>query len=637
MAAEIPSGGAMTRRPRTGGAWRLLCAAGALVSPLLVGRAAVQGDGPLAAAGGGPCPSGAVVEARASSSSAATPRVRVNQLGFLVDGRKLATLLSADPQPQPWILHDSSWNVLAQGMTEPRGEVHVIDFSSVRRPGARYRIQVLGEESDPFAIGDRVYRPLVRDALAFFYHQRSGAPIATPYVSPERARDAGHLSDASLTCLKGCAGTADLSGGWYDAGDTGKYVVTGGVSAWTLLDLYERLAGSDTDAARDGGLSIPESSDRVPDLLDEARWEIEWMLRMQVAEGEALSGMVRHSVHDDSWSTQLLGPPAPTVAARHAEAPSTAATLQLAAVGARCGRVYASIDRAFARRCRAAAERAWRAAAAHPAVLPAEAIGGGTYGDESLGDEVFWAAAELLRTTEEARYREVVWRDPRFGASAPVPDEGYGGLDWSDTALLGVLALARAPDRARLDEERAAAQRVLRALAARLADLSERHAYGWNIAPGPKGDEPYWGSNSAVVNNALVLATAYDLTGEPRLRDAVADAMGYLLGRNPVGISYVTGYGSRTVQRPHHRFWAWDQDPSLPRPPAGVLVGGPNSYVQDPEMQSRMRGCAGLECYLDDFGAYSVNEVAVNWNAPLAWVAGWLDLQGLRAAKGPRR
>ena len=108
--------------------------------------------------------------------------------------------------------------------------------------------------------------------------------------------------------------------------------------------------------------------------------------------------------------------------------------------------------------------------------------------------------------------------------------------------------------------------------------------------------------------------------------------MSYILGRNPNDKSYVTGYGSRPLLHPHHRFWAQEANPALPPPPPGILSGGPNSGLQDPYVQAAgLRGCAPMKCFADDIESYSTNEEAINWNAPLVWVAAFLEEQGSRA------
>jgi endoglucanase len=131
-----------------------------------------------------------------------------------------------------------------------------------------------------------------------------------------------------------------------------------------------------------------------------------------------------------------------------------------------------------------------------------------------------------------------------------------------------------------------------------------------------------------VLNNLLVMALAADLTHEAKYADGVAMGMDYLLGRNPLDQSYVTGYGSRPLLHPHHRFFAQQKDPRFPPPPPGFLSGGPNSMLQDITVKMQAEGCSPERCWVDHIEAYSVNEVAVNWNAPLAWVAAWLDEAG---------
>ena len=105
-----------------------------------------------------------------------------------------------------------------------------------------------------------------------------------------------------------------------------------------------------------------------------------------------------------------------------------------------------------------------------------------------------------------------------------------------------------------------------------------------------------------------------------------AEGMNYILGRNPLDKSYVTGYGERPLVNPHHRFWAHQANAAFPPPPPGVLSGGPNSGLQDPYVQAAgLAGCAPEKCFADNIEAWSANEVAINWNAPLAWVTAFLD------------
>ena len=162
-----------------------------------------------------------------------------------------------------------------------------------------------------------------------------------------------------------------MRGGWYDAGDHGKYVVNGGIATYQLLNTFERTKTAATAAGGaalgDGTLRVPERGNGVPDILDEARWELEFLLRMQVPAGKPLAGMAHHKIHDQNWTGLPLHPqddPQP----RELHPPSTAATLNLAATAAQCARLFAPYDAAFATRCGTAAKTAYAAAKAHPAV-----------------------------------------------------------------------------------------------------------------------------------------------------------------------------------------------------------------------------------------------------------------------------
>ena len=80
------------------------------------------------------------------------------------------------------------------------------------------------------------------------------------------------------------------------------------------------------------------------------------------------------------------------------------------------------------------------------------------------------------------------------------------------------------------------------------------------------------------------------------------------------------------MRHPHHRFWAQSLNPALPEPPAGVLSGGPNNMNMSDDVARRLKGhCAPQACWSDDIRAYTMNEVTINWNAPLVWVAAFLD------------
>ena len=564
--------------------------------------------------------------------------VAVNQAGYYADAPKIAVYASETEiaAPPAWALYDASGVSVATG-EGAAGSFHdasglfvsPIEFSSVTTPGI-YTLSVDSVSSPSFAIGGDIAPTLARDALRYFYLNRSGIEL-TPEFAGEWARPAGHLTDDNVSCWAGtdadgvtwpgCDYRVDGSHGWYDAGDYGKYVVNGGISAWTLMNLYERFPAMFAD----GTLGIPESGNGLPDLLDETRWEMDFLLGMQVPEGQPLAGMAHHKLHDRSWS----GVPemAPTLMdnddpmhGRFVYPPTTAATLNLAATAAQCARIWAPLDAAYADQCLTASQRAWDAAIAHPDVFtgrtPGE--GGGDYTDADVSDEFFWAAAELYVTTGEQVYLDYLTSSPHLTSTAT----RGGAMAWPDTALLGVISLATVPND--LSEENVAAlrDRIIRSADTYRAIMAADSFRAPLRSPG----DYVWGSNSSVLNRAILMALAYDFTQNTRYLHSTMDAMNTILGRNAVGQSFVTGYGEIAAQHPHHRFWGDNPVLGFPPPPPGALVGGPNAQPSDDAaLNAGVMDLGPARRYVDMIESYSTNEVAINWNAPLAWVAAWLN------------
>ena len=581
---------------------------------------------------------GSAVHAQESPVPADEGFVSVNQTGYFPDGVKIAVYptQAASDTPFEWLLVDADdAETVAGGQTlsgfrdTASGDfVHLIDFSEYDAPG-RYILKVGGATSVPFTIGDDIYGPLAKDALRYFYLNRSGIDLDPQYAGAW-ARPAGHLTDNSVTCYSGrdsngrtwdgCDYTVDASGGWYDAGDYGKYVVNGGISAWTLINMHE----FNPAAFGDGSLDIPEGGDGFPDILDEARWEMNFLLGMQVPEGQPQAGMAFHKLHALRWDG-LPVKPERAIEARYLMPPSTAATLNLAAAAAQCARVWQALDAPFAERCRTAAERAWQAANDNPIFtygsIPGGAVGGGDYGDGSVDDEFFWAAAELYATTGDQTYHDYLVASPYFAGRFNAGRET--AITWGDVGVLGTLTLALHPDRLSADEQATVRDLLIR-IADHYADVTARE--GYRMAMPPNGYS--WGNNSYLLNNGMVMAYAYRLTSDERYLDAVAESMDYILGRNGLNFSFVSGYGTYAMQHPHHRFWADRPGQGYPPVPPGALAGGPNANPSDPAAQvAAIASRAPAKRYSDNIESYSTNEVAINWNASLAWVAAFLDEQ----------
>lgn len=572
--------------------------------------------------------------------------IRHNGVGFAPRGPKRVIVASAATAPLAWWLAGRNGAAVAAGLSRPFGfdrasgeRVHHVELPRTLATG-EYRLHLDGRPGRSITVANGLLRPLFRDGMSFFYQQRAGVPILRSLVQrPDLARPAGHPREV-VGCFNGvdrkgvkwpgCGYRLDVTGGWYDAGDHGKYVVNGGISTWALLNAHERAVrrAPGSPLMADGALRLPEQTNGVADLLDEARVEVEFLLSMQIPEGartpvlrgeriETLNagGLVHHKMSDVRW-TGLPTAPAEDREPRVLFPPSTAATLNLAAVAAQCARVWRTIDAAFAQRCLTAARRAWSAAEREPALLATDRFeGSGGYGDTELADERFWAAAELFVSTGEAAYRTPLLASSLFRSNSAA------AIAWAEVATAGTITLLTVPS-GLTTRELVPQRRALIATAD--ADVARIAGQGYAI---PYGPERYpWGSTGAMLNAATVLGVAHDLTGQSAYRDAVIDTIDYILGRNPLDRSFVTGYGVRPMRNPHHRFWARQADARYPAPPPGALSGGPNDTSMTDDIARTMVGrCRPQTCWTDDYRAFTQNEVAINWNAPLVWVAVFLD------------
>ncbi len=543
----------------------------------------------------------------------ATTAIKVSQAGYPTDAAKIA-FVAAPPGAtlQRFTVRDATSDAvafegpLAAPVSDPDSgdRVQAADFSTLRKVGT-YALEVPGVgRSFAFPIGDDVLaRPLYL-AIRAFYGQRCGIAVDLGPQFPGYRYPACHLEGA-WHASSGKNGPHESARGWHDAGDYGRYVVNSGITTGTLLWAFE-LFGDRLRALR---LDIPESGNAVPDLLDEVRWNLDWMLSMQDADGgvfhkqtsERFPGFVMPA--DDKSVSVVVGTGSEPFK-------GSCATADFAAVMAIAGRAYRTYDAGYADRALAAARSAFAWAQAHPDVLFHNPPGvlTGEYGDRDCRDELLWAAAELWRTAGDGdghRY----FLDHQAALRGTIRSDDPPG--WAHVAPLALWSYALAP------KGEPVLQAGIRADSLAAADAivarSAAHAYRVSLTP----RDYVWGSNGVVANYGLQLLVANAMKSDPRYVAAARDDLYYLLGRNTLSLSWLTQVGANPFRHPHHRPSGADANPE---PWPGLRAGGPTGHRQDPVMQKLPEGLPPARMYADDQGSYASNEIAINWNAPLVFL-----------------
>jgi endoglucanase len=549
-----------------------------------------------------------------AAAASADAQIKLNQLGFPPAAAKIAVVPDGDARKFSIIKAGSSTVVqdgalgAAQWSAEAGESVRLADFSSLKTPG-RYQLRVEGlPDSLPFEISATAYQAVNAAAIKAYYLNRASITLDTKHAGIY-ARAAGH-PDTQVLVHESAASAARPTGtvisspkGWYDAGDYNKYIVNSGISTYTLLAAYEDYPAF----FQQQNLNIPESGNGKPDLLNEALWNLEWMLTMQ----DPNDGGVYHKLTNLRFDGMVM--PDQATQPRYVVQKSTAAALDFAAVMATASRVYAPFDKALSTKTLAAAKAAWQWAQAHPRDYynQPKDVSTGDYGDKDVSDEFAWAAAELYITTGDNAYYQAM-HAPDVQATVPT---------WSDVRTLAWLSLARHHKHlSAAADQKLIANRVT-TLSQKLASDWKQSSYGITLQ---KGDY-VWGSSAVVLNQAMVLLHGYRLTGQREYLDAAQSGLDYVLGRNAVDTSFVTGYGARSALHPHHRPSVAD---GIAAPVPGFLVGGPQPGQQDKKDCSVPYPSAlPAKSWLDHACSYASNEIAINWNAPLVYVSAALQAQ----------
>ncbi|EWH08250.1 cellulase [Catenovulum agarivorans DS-2] len=533
-----------------------------------------------------------------------TELIKVNQLGYRIADKKVAIVPNVEATSFELINADTN-EVVYQGNLStskswlPAGSTLFkrADFSSFQQTG-KFKISIGGvKESYVFEVADNVYDELHDAALKAYYYNRAGQEITEPYAQGF-SRQLGH-ADTQVTVHSSAATQSRPAGsklhstkGWYDAGDYGKYIVNSGISSYTLLLAYQQHPEFYTN--RD--LNIPESADGIPDILNEIKWNLDWMATMQDQDGS-----VYHKLTSLGWPGKEM--PVQDQRERFVIGKSTSAALNFAAVMAFASQVYQPFDTTgYTQQWLVAAENAWNWAKNNdnlPYQQPAD-VQSGEYGDSYFNDEFSWAAAQLYLATEK----------PEYKAAYFAYQQSFSTPSWQYVASLPAVSLLTFGKSLLTAAEYQQIQQNYLALANILLQHYQQSSYSVAMTSA----DFVWGSNAVVLNQAMILLQAFKLTEQLNYKHAATGALSYVLGKNPTDYSFVTGYGANPVKHIHHRI---SESDGIESPIPALLAGGAQNGKQD--------GCNYVSSqpattFLDDWCSYSTNEVAINWNAPLVYV-----------------
>lgn len=535
--------------------------------------------------------------------------IMVDQFGYLPNLKKVAVLrfpkVGYDSNQSYWpqqlqVVNSANGSVVYTGWPQDWNglktddssgdQVWHFDFSQITTPGTYEIVDPnANQRSARFEIGDNVYRNVLIQAVRTFFYQRAGQTKSANNAGAGWADAASHLKAGQDTQARrfldqNNASTArDLRGGWYDAGDFNKY------TSWTsgyvqeLLDTYSQNPTVWTD-----DFNLPESYNGIPDLLDEVKWGLDSLVRLQNSDGSVLSIVgVAHA-----------SPPSAATGPSYYGDASTSATLSAAAAYAHGAKVFGGLNNAamntYAADLRARAQRAWNWAASNPNVIfrnnedssRTAGLGAGQQetDDKGRAELRLFAAIKLFAATGEATYRDYV--DAHY-TEAPMFAQWYVSAFNAGSAR-NLLYYASLPG---------ATSGVSSAIRTRFLDMWGRSDYGgWGAVDSQK--DPYrayisdytWGSNGTK-GNAGTLFTEESYYGISRhtadqVANAAADYLHYLHGVNPFGKVYLTNMNSfgaeSSVNQIFHAWFSngsalWDSAKTSTYGPApGFVVGGPN-------------------------------------------------------------
>ena len=559
----------------------------------------------------------------------ADPAVHVDQVGYLTNHKKVAVVTEIPDDITDFNITDRTGKIVFSGklsaskfdeMTQEN--VRTADFTSFNTPGI-YRLWVRGIGSYNFRIGDNVYALATVQNLRSFTLSRCNNPLEDTVTGLKIEK--GHPQDKQAILyfsdeLNKKGEKFDMSGGWYDAGDYGKYTTTAAIATAELLMAYE----SHPDHFTSGQLFFPkgvQTDKKMPDLLTEVKYELDWVQKMQRSDGSTF-----HKVAGLKWPSHAISPDTDTQD-RYIFNTCSAATAMYGAALAIGARVYKSFDANYSEQLLNNAKRAWEYLEKTPKSVyrtdEGHDGGSGPYDDTNDIQERVWLAAELFKTTGDKTFENYL-------KSQNIMTEKPSFFSWNDTTSLAqyTYATTSGADSAYQDKVKS----VFISYADDLASKIANDGYNCVLAK----DEYTWASTKNALSMADVLLMANEISPTEEYVEGALDQIHYMFGRNSLDRSFMTGVGANPPAHPHNRIHE-----STGAYVPGLLVGGPN-FVSggDPDQTKYLESgkIPPAKAYLDILSSWSTNEYAIDYTSAASYALAWftkanskLNLKQLRS------
>jgi endoglucanase len=466
-----------------------------------------------------------------------------------------------------------------------------LDFSTVTTPGTYYILDVTNNlRSYEFVIAEDVYKQVLKHAVRTFFYQRAGFAKSAAHAGAGWADGASHLGTRQdkqarqYNQSNNAATELDLSGGWYDAGDYNKY------SNWTANYIVDFMrAYLEAPGAWGDDYGIAESGNHIPDILDEAKWGIDHLLRMQRPNGSVLSivGLSHASPPSAATGPSLYG------------TPSTSATLNSAAAFAIASKVFATRGmKTYSEQLKTAAINAWNWAVANPNVIfnnndsgaGTGGLGAGNQETDDYGRLVakIEAACFLFDITGENTYK--TFFDTNYNKIHLIEWSFAYPFETSNQEILLYYTTLPTATTSVVNTIKSTFGNAMNGEENFPAFISAKDPYRAHIK------DYTWGSNSTKSLQGLMFhdMIEYDIdaTKNDDALDAAEGFIHYLHGVNPFNMVYLSNMNSLGAENSVNEFYhswftngseKWDRvGASTFGPPPGFVTGGPNpSYDVD--------------------------------------------------------